>query len=312
MSLFHFQANVVQRSKGRSSVAAAAYRAGTRLHDERTNLTFDYSNKREVGNTFLVGWSGTRSELWNAAEASEKRKDSTTAREYEIALPSELNASDRLELAYKLATHINDKYKVAVDACFHNVDSKNPHVHMMMTTREICPITNKFGNKSIVDISYSEQKKRGLNNSKVELEELKKTWCLIVNTALEQKGFNSRIDHRSLKDQGIDREPQIKHYNNAERIKENDIIKQRNNERERIKLELNKLYLEQEQLQLQSCNDNNDNNDNYILHDEDDSYIAANIKMLKELEAEFAREDALAEAKQQAHINVNINNDLGF
>lgn len=160
MVIFHFQANVIQRSKGRSAVAAAAYRAGIELMDERTGLSFDYSKKCGIGETFIIGWSGSRSELWNAAEAAEKRKDSTTAREYVVALPKELDPMDRQALARQLAELINDRYGVVVDVCLHGVDSVNPHAHLLTTTREMCPVYQELGRKSIVDISNADRKKR--------------------------------------------------------------------------------------------------------------------------------------------------------
>ena len=189
MAIFHFQANVIQRSKGRSAVAAAAYRAGIELMDERTGLSFDYSKKCGIGETFIIGWSGSRSELWNAAEAAEKRKDSTTVREYVVALPKELDPMDRQALARQLAELINDRYGVVVDVCLHGVDSVNPHAHLLTTTREMCPVYQELGRKSIVDISNADRKKRKdhkkkrlLGTARDELEWLKKDWCNIVNS----------------------------------------------------------------------------------------------------------------------------------
>lgn len=245
MAIFHFQANAIQRSKGRSSVAAAAYRSGSEIEDERTGLAYDYTQKKGVGPTFLVGWTGSRESLWNAAEAAEKRKDATTAREYVVALPRELDDQDKEKLAKVMAMQINRKYGVAVDVCLHDLSSGNPHAHIMTTTREVDELGQTLGAKSTLDISNADRKKRGLiGGRKTELEALKKDWCKLVNHALELRGFDDRIDHRSLKKQGIDREPTIKTYGNPERIKENEAIKQRNREREEAELELADLYLE--------------------------------------------------------------------
>ena len=48
MAIFHFSAKVIGRSSGRSAVAAAAYRAGERLHDERIDRDHDFTNKAGV------------------------------------------------------------------------------------------------------------------------------------------------------------------------------------------------------------------------------------------------------------------------
>ena len=45
MAIYHFHGQVISRSAGRSSVAAAAYRSAERLIDERTELTHDFINK---------------------------------------------------------------------------------------------------------------------------------------------------------------------------------------------------------------------------------------------------------------------------
>lgn len=44
MASYHFSARIIQRSKGDSVIATAAYRVGQRLNDERT----DYSRRRGV------------------------------------------------------------------------------------------------------------------------------------------------------------------------------------------------------------------------------------------------------------------------
>src|SRR3546814_20140605 len=60
-------------------------------------------------------WAADRERLWNAAELAETRKNATVAREYEIALPVELSADERRELALGLAREISERHGVAVD-----------------------------------------------------------------------------------------------------------------------------------------------------------------------------------------------------
>lgn len=233
MAIFHFQANAIQRSKGKTATAAAAYRAGIQLHDIRTGKTFDYTKKNDVSNSFIVGWNSSRFDLWNAAEAAEKRKDGTTGREYVLALPVDLNNDLKTKLAKQFAEHVNNKYGVAVDVCIHAIDKHNPHAHVMTTTR--ISDGDKLLDKSELDISYSERKKRGLkSNPKHELESLKIYWTELVNAELKANGINNKIDHRSLKKQGINRAPTIKHYNNKNRVEINNQIKAANNEIQKL------------------------------------------------------------------------------
>ena len=93
MAIYHFTAKVISRSKGRSAVAAAAYRSGSKLHDIRQDLSFDYTQKSEVVFSEILlpdgapSWMANREALWNAVEAGEKRKDAQLARDIEFALP---------------------------------------------------------------------------------------------------------------------------------------------------------------------------------------------------------------------------------
>ena len=80
MAIYHFSAQVISRGKGQSAIAAAAYRSGERLKDERTGETKYY--KREVQPETMIlspshapEWVYDRERLWNEVEASEKRKE---------------------------------------------------------------------------------------------------------------------------------------------------------------------------------------------------------------------------------------------
>ncbi len=91
MAIYHLNAKVISRSNGQSATEAAAYRAAEKIHDERTGETFDYTRKQGVYATEIIAtdnaphWVNNRSQLWNAAELIEKRCNSRTAREFDIA-----------------------------------------------------------------------------------------------------------------------------------------------------------------------------------------------------------------------------------
>ena len=203
----------VSRSKGRSSTAAAAYRAGCEIKDDRTGLKHDYTKKEGVKHTEIITPDGvnipTRSELWNAAEAAEKRKDGCTAREYEVNLPHELNEQQRTELAQDFCKQLAKTHGIAVDLCIHEptdkevkagADPRNHHAHILTTTRKI---TND-GLTDKADIEKSGRKRK---------EDLKATRQLFADTTnrhLEMAGLEQRIDSRSLKDQGSALIPTIK------------------------------------------------------------------------------------------------------
>ncbi len=112
LASYHLSVKTISRAHGRSATAAAAYRSGERIRDQATGAVFDYTRKRGVEHSELVlpegapEWARNREALWNAAEAAERRKNSTVAREFEVALPAELNPKEREALAGRLAREL--------------------------------------------------------------------------------------------------------------------------------------------------------------------------------------------------------------
>ena len=215
MAIYHLSVKPVQRSKGRSATAAAAYRAGEKVTDERTGEEHDYGRKKGILYKEIITPDGsdiTREKLWNMAEAAEKRKDGTTAREYEIALPSELPEKERIELAREFAGKLARVQGVAVDICIHapsrDGDSRNHHAHLLATTRRYEGGT--LGKKSDFDLSDRDRKKKGLDSRKEELHALRAEWAYMVNAALDKAQITERVTHKSLAAQGIeDRAPSV-------------------------------------------------------------------------------------------------------
>lgn len=208
MAIFHLSVKAVSRSNGRSAVAAAAYRAGSELVDERSGLVHDFTRKGGVdrehspGIVLPAGASATLADqgaLWNAAEKAEKRKDACTAREYEVALPAELDARQRGALVLAFAQALAARLGVAVDARIHapggEGDARNWHAHVLTTTRVAGP--EGLGEKAAIEKSGRDRK--------ADLVASRKLWEGLVNDALEKAGSTARVDHRSLEDQGIER-----------------------------------------------------------------------------------------------------------
>jgi hypothetical protein len=210
MAIYHLSAKPVKRSTGRSATAAAAYRSGSEIADQRTGETFDYRRKGGVEHTEIVlpdyaarhdiNWPRDRAALWNAAELAERRKDSRVAREYEVALPAELDAAQRRELVREFAQHIADRHGCAVDIAIHapsrGGDPRNHHAHLLATTRRITP--TGLGDKTTVELSDTDRKKRGLGPASTEIEAIRAHWAELSNRALARHGHAERVDHRSL------------------------------------------------------------------------------------------------------------------
>jgi hypothetical protein len=209
VAIFHLSVKTVSRSAGRSATAAAAYRAGVEITDERTGEIHDYQRKAGVvsAELFLPAgapeWANDRAKLWNAAEESEKRKNSTVAREFEVALPSELSADQRRELAHDFARELVKRHGFAVDVAIHapgkDGDSKNHHAHILCTTRKLTAEGFTEKTRELDDRA----------TGAAEVTHWRERWAGSTNAALERAGHAERVDHRSLEAQGIDREPTV-------------------------------------------------------------------------------------------------------
>lgn len=211
----------IKRSDGRSATAAAAYRAGVEIVDKRTGRVHDYTRKGGVEHVELMAPEGITLDspeaLWNAAEAAEKRKDGRTAREVLIALPCELDADQRLALAREMTADLVARYGVAAQLAVHapdrEGDQRNHHAHILLTTRRYNH--DGLGEKSQLEWSDTQLKKAGLPKSADELTAMRERWAAMQNAALECANVASRVDHRSLENQGFDRVPQIHQGNYA-------------------------------------------------------------------------------------------------
>ena len=207
MAIFHLSVKTISRSAGRSATAAAAYRAGVKISDERTGEMHDYTRKGGVESAELVlpagapEWAADRGLLWNAAEQAETRKNSTVAREFEIALPEELTAAGRQRLALDVAREIVERHGCAADVAIHapgaDGDHRNHHAHILLTTRRLGP-------------EGFTEKTRELDDQKTGpqlVTQWRERFASLQNEHLHQAGIEARVDHRSLKEQGVDREP---------------------------------------------------------------------------------------------------------
>jgi hypothetical protein len=211
MAIYHCSTKTVNRSSGRTAVASSAYRAGEKLKDERTGLTHDFTRKDGIAHSEIISNLDIeidRSELWNLAEKTENRKDARTAREWVIALPDELNAEQRKNLAKDFAQSFVDRYSVIADLAIHEPskggNDKNHHAHILLTTRkaELDP-NHKFTLTAKADIELSNTKRKTLEmgTTQDEIKYIRETWANLANHALKRAGNREKIDHRSYADQ---------------------------------------------------------------------------------------------------------------
>jgi ATP-dependent exoDNAse (exonuclease V) alpha subunit len=219
MANFHLRIDSISRGAGRKVVAAAAYRSGERIRDERNGRSYNFSHRTDVTHkeillpsgldTAQVEWAKDRSKLWNAAERAEHRRDSRVGREFQVGLPHELSADRRRELARAFARELCDRYRVAVDLAIHDPkpegDPRNYHAHLLLTSRELT--ATGFGGKAGLDMGSDDARRRGLNPGIAEIKAMRERWSSLTNEELRSAGLDVSIDHRTLRAQNIDRPP---------------------------------------------------------------------------------------------------------
>ncbi len=205
MPSYHLSVKTISRSTGRSATAAAAYRTASKIADQRTGEMHDYTRKGGVEYIKLVlpenapTWSIDREAMWNAAEQAETRKNSTVAREFEVALPSELTDSERQRLALDFAKEIVARHGCVADVAIHapgkGGDHRNHHAHILCSTRKLTP--EGFGSKT-----------RELDDrTSGEVVRWRERFADLQNQRFQENGIDASVDHRSLEAQSIEREP---------------------------------------------------------------------------------------------------------
>ncbi len=220
MATYHLTAKIGQKGKAQPHAAYIAregkYSGSNRYEDLEATA---YGN--------MPAWAEHNpAEFWQAADENE-RANGSTYRELEVALPRELTPTQRLELVHDfIAQELGEKhaYQFAIHTPKAALEKgEQPHAHIMYSERIRDGIERdpeqyfKRYNSKNPDKGGAKKFSGGKNANelKSELLEQRERWANLQNYHLEKHGHNERVDHRSLKDQGItDREPE-KHLSGA-------------------------------------------------------------------------------------------------
>ncbi|MBS0849977.1 MobQ family relaxase [Citrobacter sp. JGM124] len=191
MAIFHLEFKIVKRSEGMSSCRKAAYHARCKITDDRTGNTYDFSHRSDLFHHQILAPASAPSHiiesstaLWNEVERVERQKDGQTARYFDVAIPCELSNEDKIKLVVDYCQKNFVDEGMIADIAFHDLDSQNPHAHVMLTLK---PITAEgFGKK---DRSW---------NDKKNVIKWRESWATFSNRYLAAAGSDARIDHRSI------------------------------------------------------------------------------------------------------------------
>jgi len=229
IAIYHWNIGIVSRGKGKSAVAAAAYRSGEKLTNEWDGMTHDYTRKGGVVHTEIMlpphapPSFADRSTLWNSVELYEKAGNAQLAREIDAALPTELSREEQIRLVREYCSSQFVSRGMCVDYAIHDTDSGNPHCHIMLTMR---PLDGRgaWAAKSKKEYDLDENGERirlpsgRYKTHKVDLTGWndkdntllwRKAWADYTNDFLERNGSPERIDHRSNAERGIDELPTV-------------------------------------------------------------------------------------------------------
>lgn len=200
----------VQRSLGRSAVAATAYACAMSIKDVTTGELYDYSRKRGVLSAETVmpdgidapAWADDPAQLANRMEAADNRVNSQPATSIILAMPAAVSPEAREAIARELAQDTANRYGLAAIVAQHEPgpegDSRNFHAHFLLSTRE-------FGEDGFGKKCRAFSSPPGRPNPEVTW--FRKHAAELINDALSDAGSDERVDWRSLEAQGIERVP---------------------------------------------------------------------------------------------------------
>ena len=217
-------------------MAAAAYRAGEKLHSKYYGEDSDYTRKGGVICSEILLPShappeyADRETLWNAVEKAERGKKAQLAYSFDIALQNEFSMQENIALARQFLLENFVSRGMVVDFSVHSPDKEdggisNPHFHVMCPIRPI-ESDGSWGNKQRREYVLDEHGERVLDEAgngnyvfnavsttdwgKPEtLEPWRQGSAETCNAKFAEKGLDCRIDHRSYERQGIEQIPTI-------------------------------------------------------------------------------------------------------
>ena len=247
IAIYHCSIKIVSRGKGKSAVAAAAYRAGEKLTNEWDGLTHDYTKKGGVIHSEILLPAhappafSDRSTLWNSVELSEKSNNAQLAREVEIALPVELSREEQTRLVREYCSSQFVSKGMIADFNLHDTGGGNPHAHILLTMRPLdekgawLPKSKKEyvldENGEKIRLPSGRYKTRKVDlvdwNNRENAEVWRRAWADLANEFLAQNNRPERIDHRSYERQGIEQIPTVHVGVSATQMEKKGIVTER-------------------------------------------------------------------------------------
>lgn len=268
MQVITFHLEVISRGKGRSIVQLAAYCAREKIFSDYEQRFYSTNKKNDLvfEKVMLPDHAPkhflNRGVLWNEVERVEKFRNSRLARSFYYSLPRCLNNNAYIDMTQHYIQNYFVNRGMCADVFIHDKGDGNPHVHTLVTTRSL-DSNGQWENKrkriyllnpdGTIACDPETYKHIHVDTIKVtdwddrnNVEIWRKGWAEVCNMELEHAGFE-RVTHMSYARQGLDKEP-TKHEGHivrelakrevmTDRYIENKIIKERNHEREMLRIQ---------------------------------------------------------------------------
>jgi sulfur carrier protein ThiS len=213
------------RDRRHSAVAAAAYRLGLKLFDERTETWHDYTKRSSkqvvygetIGPQGAPAWLLEPGTLWNEVEKAENRVDAQICRDYRIPIPLGVDEKAAVAMARSMAGYIVARFNVPVCIAVHRdntldldgnakpADKVGFHAHLLFPTRELVregqggSETWRFGRK-LTELSNRRQ-------SAPIVDSMNEKWSKLANAHLTAAGLPATYESKSYKRLGLDKTP---------------------------------------------------------------------------------------------------------
>ncbi|MGO9174288.1 MAG: MobA/MobL family protein [Rhodomicrobium sp.] len=198
---YNARENETRLDKGKELLRAAADIAAYNAREEATYAVRSH----------IIPPGPKEAEAWFRSQEQGERKNARMSDRFIGALPRELTPDQCIEAVEKFCRDVTQDRVPWHFALHLELDKKNepdwnPHVHIIFRDRDI-----ETGRRYLYT-SAGPKERAQLDAKGIDYwttKDFREKWSADMNHALERAGHEVRIDHRSLKEQGIDREPQI-------------------------------------------------------------------------------------------------------
>ncbi len=229
MEVISLHVGIISRRDGRSSVQMAAYCSRSKMLDEHTGRTYNYTQRSDLVHHEVMlpvhapDTFSSSEILWNSVEGIEKSRNARLARVIIAALPKELDAKIHIAMIRWYVQAYFVQRGMCADVSIHDKGDGNPHAHILLTTRPLdCAgrwmekqhrnyLLDKNGERIFDPIKGRYKLGRSIKtydwDDSGRVQEWRVGWAEACNFQFRQHGIDKEVSCLSYAKQGVGREP---------------------------------------------------------------------------------------------------------